>query len=180
MAKPIAAAILLYVCGRAAASYEVANLPGVADANFSAGYLSVTSPVGRLNVFHCYVQHSNPAAPLIVWMNGGPGASSLMGFFTELGPLLFNLRSKPQKVGGSWHAFQNPSTWAAEGSLLVWEQPAGVGYSRCVGGGCPEQWNDTTSATANLYILKSFYATYSTESGRALVITGESRVTAAA
>ena len=169
--------VLLLACATAAgyASHAVHDLPGLYTpaANFSAGYLKVDSPVGRLAVFHCHVQHSNPAAPLIVWMNGGPGASSLMGFMTELGPYLFNLRSKPKSVGGNWTAFANPSSWSGLGSLLVWEQPAGVGFSRCLGG-CPTQWNDATSATANLHVLRAFYTQYPSEAQRRLVITGES------
>ena len=44
-------------------------LPGVppsATASFSAGLLSVDSPVGKLSVFHCLVPSDNPAAPLLM------------------------------------------------------------------------------------------------------------------
>jgi serine carboxypeptidase-like clade 2 len=151
----------------------------MADANrtFNAGLLDVRSPVGHLSVFHAIASHPDPAAPLIVWMNGGPGASSLMGFFTELGPYLLNLRSVPKAAGhddaSGWTAFSNPSSWSTVGSLLVWEQPAGVGFSRCVDG-CPKPWNDTTSATANLHVLLAFFAQYPAEAARDLVIAGES------
>ena len=64
---------------------------------------------------------------MIVWMNGGPGASSLMGLYTELGPLLFD-RSR----GTHFHAVFESLCRSRLGSLLAWEQPAGVGFSRCV------------------------------------------------
>ena len=121
--------------------HRVTELPGVDINAFNAshysGYLSVqASPTVRSNVFYYYVQHPDPSKPLLVWMNGGPGASSLMGFFTELGPLLLNARSLPSGpaatngAGGAsrdWHLHANPFAWSQEASLLVWEQPAGVG-----------------------------------------------------
>ena len=112
-------------------------------------------------------------------MNGGPGASSLMGFFTELGPTLLNLQSVPAAgafsldASDGWRPFSNPHAWSRLGSLLVWEQPAGVGFSRCLGG-CPRVWNDTTSALANLATLRAFYASQPAEASRSLVLAGES------
>ena len=111
-----------------------------------------------------------------VWMNGGPGASSLMGFFTELGPLLLNSRSFPGSPGneGEWQPLKNPYAWSTEASLLVWEQPAGVGFSRCVvPQPCPI-WSDTSSAAANLQVLLTFYAVHPAERRRGLIISGES------
>ena len=151
------------------------SLPGIRLANISAGSLDVLSPFGHLSVFHAHMLHPDPTAPLIVWMNGGPGASSLGGFFTELGPYLLNSNSKP-KAGQSadeWTLFSNPSAWSHIGSLLVWEQPAGVGFSRCVTD-CPKQWNDTSSAIANVHTLLAFYEKYPSERSRDLILAGES------
>jgi len=157
-------------------------LPGLslnATARYTAGLLKVTSPVGDCSVFHAHVEHEDKSTPLIAWMNGGPGASSLMGFFTELGPTLLNLQSVPAAgafsldASDGWRPFSNPHAWSRLGSLLVWEQPAGVGFSRCLGG-CPRVWNDTTSALANLATLRAFYASQPAEASRSLVLAGES------
>ena len=32
-------------------------------------------------------RHHNDTAPLVIWLNGGPGATSMFGFFLENGPL---------------------------------------------------------------------------------------------
>ena len=115
-------------------------------------------------------------------MNGGPGASSLMGFFTELGPFLLNDRSRPPPTLPSsgddtgWRLFPNQYSWSTVASLLVWEQPAGVGFSRCVDGGggggkavpCSAVWDDTTSAAANVALLHSFFAAMPSERRRPL------------
>lgn len=148
-------------------------LPG--SANFTSGLLRVDSPVGNLSVFHCHTVHRDLQAPLLVWMNGGPGASSLIGFFSEVGPHLLNLRSVPASSSptAEYRLFSNPFAWSTIGSLLVWEQPAGVGFSRCLGG-CPKQWNDTSSAMANLVILRAFFKANPSEMARDLFISGES------
>ena len=107
-------------------------------------------------------------------MNGGPGASSLI--FTELGPLLLNLRSFLGSRGK-----RTPVAAAQESVRLVNRgQPArvgaarGVGFSRCVvPQPCPI-WSDTSSAAANPQVLLTFYAVHPAERRRGLIISGES------
>ena len=60
-------------------------------------------------------------APLVIWLNGGPGASSLFGLFTEMGPL----RLKPS--GGVY--VEGERTWTNKTSILYIDQPIGTGYS---------------------------------------------------
>jgi len=59
---------------------------------------------------------------VILWMNGGPGASSVIGMLQENGPLL---------VGAGGKLVENPYAWTQLGHLLVMESPVGVGYSYC-------------------------------------------------
>ena len=61
------------------------------------------------------------AAPLIVWLNGGPGCSSEMGALYENGPF------GPRGPGGA--LAENPFSWSEAGHLLYVDQPVGTGFS---------------------------------------------------
>ncbi|CAB9504183.1 Carboxypeptidase Y homolog A [Seminavis robusta] len=60
--------------------------------------------------------------PTILWLNGGPGSSSILGFLQELGPLLMNA------TGG---LMDNPYGWTKVANVFALEAPVGVGYSYC-------------------------------------------------
>lgn len=60
--------------------------------------------------------------PVIMWFNGGPGCSSLLGAFQELGPYLVNDELVPPVQPNEW-------SWNKNASLLFVESPAGVGFS---------------------------------------------------
>ncbi|KAJ3489803.1 hypothetical protein NLG97_g5920 [Lecanicillium saksenae] len=59
---------------------------------------------------------------IVIWLNGGPGCSSLYGALQENGPVLWEVGTKkPIKNPWSWHLLTN----------VVWvEQPFEVGFSR--------------------------------------------------
>ncbi|GAB9474564.1 Serine protease family s10 [Globisporangium polare] len=59
--------------------------------------------------------------PVLLWLNGGPGASSLAGCFTENGPLLVNDDGQGVRV--------NDFAWNKNAHLLCIESPVGVGFS---------------------------------------------------
>jgi len=58
--------------------------------------------------------------PVVLWLNGGPGCSSLTGLFMELGPSSITKDGK---------AKYNPSSWNANASVIFLDQPVNVGYS---------------------------------------------------
>ena len=59
--------------------------------------------------------------PVILWLNGGPGGSSMMGLFNEMGPCWI----EPNAT----ETVPNPWSWNNNASLLFIDQPAGVGLS---------------------------------------------------
>ncbi|KAK3705486.1 hypothetical protein LTR37_013303 [Vermiconidia calcicola] len=60
-------------------------------------------------------------APLAIWLNGGPGGSSLMGALSENGPCFVGRDSNS--------TYLNPWSWNNEVNMLYLDQPNQVGYS---------------------------------------------------
>ena len=128
-------------------------------------------------------------------MNGGPGASSLIGAFTEMGQLIFNRNSNT--AAATPKLFRNPYSCASPASalaagrctahiakfahsgttaanMLYLEAPAGVGYSFCVDPESTCTSNDTSTAIDNHAFLVGFLAAFPKYKARSLFITGES------
>ena len=77
----------------------------------------------KKHMFYWFVesQSSDPRSdPLVLWTNGGPGCSGLVGFGTEHGPFLFHKNMTLSKNMYSWNTIAN---------MLYIEQPCGVGFS---------------------------------------------------
>jgi serine carboxypeptidase-like clade 1 len=107
-------------------------------------------------------------SPVVLWLNGGPGSSSILGLLQENGPLLMNA------TGG---LMENPWAWTKLANLLVLEAPVGVGYSYCEaqtqGKVC--QNTDRFTASASRAALQDFVANKFPElSKNEFFITGES------
>ena len=83
------------------------------------------SKVGR-TIHYVYAQARNDheKAPLVVWLNGGPGCSSLLGMLQELGPYLIGNEYKP-----GYNLTKNEYSWNNNSNVLFLESPAIVGYS---------------------------------------------------
>jgi vitellogenic carboxypeptidase-like protein len=64
--------------------------------------------------------------PLIIWLNGGPGAPSTLGLFLENGPyrILNNFAGE---------IIENEQSWNKDAHLIYWDQPIGTGYSNVKG-----------------------------------------------
>ncbi|TYH38157.1 hypothetical protein ES332_D12G091000v1 [Gossypium tomentosum] len=79
-------------CKPAVSFSVVDSLPGFTAPlpfKLETGYTEVDD----LEFFYYFIESErNPAEdPLVLWLTGGPGCSSLSGFFLEIGPLHFNM-----------------------------------------------------------------------------------------
>jgi len=105
---------------------KITALPGQpARVNFDqySGYVTV-SEVHFRELFYYFVEAPYEAAskPLILWLNGGPGCSSLgYGAMTELGPFRVNPDGKTLS--------RNNHAWNNLANVIFLESPAGVGFS---------------------------------------------------
>ena len=88
---------------------------------------TVNVGAGRDLFYWFFHSRNDPSTdPVIVWMNGGPGASSTLGLFNELGPC----RLLPHGDASE----PNPWAWNNNASLLFLDQPAGAGFSHLADG----------------------------------------------
>jgi len=169
----LALALPLLAClarGAAAARVEdrVLSLPGLRGELPSAlysGYLTT----GEDSVHYMLAESErDPAAdPLVLWLNGGPGASALIGFFQELGPAVLAADSS---------LLRNPYAWTSVANMLFLESPTGVGYSTCGamrrGQNCAH--SDSSTAALNVQALARFLEAFPEYAGRPFWVWGES------
>ncbi|XP_022205819.2 venom serine carboxypeptidase-like [Nilaparvata lugens] len=73
------------------------------------------------NMFFWYfpAETKPESAPVVLWLQGGPGASSLFGLFQEIGP--FSARNKGLKMREYY--------WSKSVHLLFLDNPVGAGFS---------------------------------------------------
>lgn len=62
-----------------------------------------------------------PVEEVTIWLNGGPGCSSLEGFFQENGPFTWQ--------PGTLAPVRNPYSWVNLTNMLWVDQPVGTGYT---------------------------------------------------
>jgi carboxypeptidase C (cathepsin A) len=92
----------------------------------------VTLPAGTIDeinqnfsistFFWFFESRKDPSnAPLSIWMNGGPGSSSMIGLLQEIGPCMVNPDSNSTTF--------NPWAWNNEVNMLYVDQPVQTGFS---------------------------------------------------
>jgi cathepsin A (carboxypeptidase C) len=99
--------------------------------------------------------------PVVLWLNGGPGCSSLTGLFMELGPSSINEKGE---------VVYNPSSWNENANVIFLDQPVNVGYSYSSG-----KVSNTVAAGKDVYaLLTLFFKQFPQYAEQPFHISGES------
>ncbi|CAI6333565.1 unnamed protein product [Periconia digitata] len=98
---------------------------------------------------------------ITIWLNGGPGCSSLEGFLQENGPISWQY--------GTAHPVYNPWNWATLTNMVWVEQPVGTGFSK----GNSSATSEEEIAEEFAGFWKNFIQTFGLEN-RKVYIAGES------
>jgi serine carboxypeptidase-like clade I len=146
----------------------VKNLPDYPyGGRIFSGYLKLSSPIKKLHYLFVESQRDRENDPLILWLNGGPGCSSLLGWAQEHGPAIFK--------EGTTEFELNPYSWNKLANVLYLESPAGVGFST-IESEKDYDWtvDDVSSGKQNLEALLNFFKKYPNLRNNDLYISGES------
>nr|XP_015611371.2 serine carboxypeptidase II-3 [Oryza sativa Japonica Group] len=150
---------------------RIAALPGQpCGVNFAqfAGYVTVDRKNGR-ELFYYFVESPYDAStkPLILWLNGGPGCSSLgFGAMKELGPFRVNPDGKTLS--------RNKHAWNNVANVIFLESPAGVGFSYSMNSSDYSDVGDQITAEDTYVFLLNWFNRFPEYKGRDFYIAGES------
>jgi len=155
--------------------HSVGTLPywtaGQAQPCMYAGTFEVSATQQKNNLFYWLFKNTTlgDSTPLVLWLNGGPGASSMFGLFLENGPL------RVSKTGPGMDAFKlglaPGGSWADQADVLYVDQPAGTGFSYYQ---TSPLTSEADGAKEMLQMLQGFLAMYPEYNKRQFIIAGES------
>lgn len=142
------------------------GFPEVPAFDIYSGYLDVPNSNGK-SLHYVFLESQNDPVndPLLLWMNGGPGCSSMDGLFYEHGPYVF--------VGQGVDLVVNPYAWNTNASVIYLEAPAGVGFS-VMGDASNNFTTDQITAHDNLLALLQFFKGFYEYRNHKFYISGES------
>lgn len=123
------------------------------------GYISIPpntlAPISQnysINTFFWFIEarQTPESAPLTIWLNGGPGSSSMFGLFNEVGPC-----EVVQMSDGSYGTQMRTFGWDRASNILFIDQPNQVGFS----------FDTATNASRDLFADELFEPPTSPNSG---------------
>ncbi|KAL8195205.1 hypothetical protein R6Q57_025608 [Mikania cordata] len=149
---------------------KISALPGQpegVDFNQHSGYVTVNPTAGRA-LFYYFVESptSSSTKPLVLWLNGGPGCSSMIGAMSELGPFRINSDGKT--------LFMNDYAWSNVANMLFLESPAGVGFSYSNTTSDYDKSGDKNTAIDSYTFLVNWFERFPQYKTRDFYIAGES------
>uniref|UniRef100_A0A0A9X3N4 Carboxypeptidase n=1 Tax=Lygus hesperus TaxID=30085 RepID=A0A0A9X3N4_LYGHE len=146
--------------GRKAARVE----PFVDGVESYSGFLTVNaSSNGNLFFWYFPAENAPKTAPVMIWLQGGPGGSSMLGLFFEHGPL---------QLKNDLHLIKRPTRWSQNIHMIYIDNPFGAGFSFTDPAGIAKTERQISE---NLYQgLLQFFQLFPELSGNDFFVAGES------
>ncbi|KAM3217509.1 serine carboxypeptidase-like 50 isoform X2 [Capsicum annuum] len=140
-----------------------------------SGYLTINSTSGS-SIFYTFYEAQNPRTPIydtpiVIWLQGGPGCSSMLGNFYELGPfrVSFSLRHNVEHLT----LVRNSGSWNRIFGVLFIDNPIGTGFS--IAGSPDEVPRNQHDVAKHLFIaVREFIGLEKSFENRPIYATGES------
>ncbi|CAI5462435.1 unnamed protein product [Closterium sp. Yama58-4] len=129
----------------------------------------ITNETTGAKMYFAYYEATEPETaqsdtPIILWLQGGPGCSSMIGNFYELGPY---------RITESLNIEPNPAPWNRRYGVLFLDNPVGTGFS--VAPSDADIPLDQDDVARDLYIaLRSFFNLFPPFRQRPFFLAGES------
>ena len=142
----------------AAAQDAALVTPPIGNLTSYSGFFTTDKAVDN-NMFWWYfpAQNGDIDAPLVIWLQGGPGGASTFGLFAEMGPIMLE---KDASDPTGFKVLDRATSWNKDYGMLFIDNPVGAGFSYTTqdGGYC----TDTKQCVArNLYaVLEQFYTMF--------------------
>ena len=148
---------------------QIGTLPGVDFPISYRHYAGYLDSIEQTKLFYWFYESQSATPekdPIVLWLTGGPGCSSLFGAFLEIGPIRAH-------VNGSFIA--NPYSWTQNANILFLESPVNTGFSYQSSNGSNRFVNnDPNTVKLNVGALRSFFGKFPHLENNLFYITGES------
>ena len=167
--KALTIILYLYLFQSIISSIEDDKVKSIPDYSYRgllySGYLDV-SPVKKFHYMFNSAYEDADHKPLLLWLNGGPGCSSLDGWANEHGPMQF-------KDDGKFYL--NEFSWNRAANVIYLESPGDVGFSYIDSKLDNDLYiDDDVAAEDNLKALLDFFVKFPTMKNKDFYIAGES------
>jgi len=154
--------------GPAAEDDLITSLPGLTNEVSFKQYSGYLDGLEGQHLHYWFAESQNDPStdPVILWLNGGPGCSSMDGNMNELGP--FSISKEDE-----FSLIENPYSWNLNASVIFLESPVCVGYSYSDDGSCYS--DDDTTSMANYMAMQDFFSNkFPEQNGNDFYMVGES------
>ena len=111
---------------RSLSSVDASLLDGAhSDITSYSGFLTVDAVNNGSMFFWFFPAEESPeTAPVVIWLQGGPGASSMLGLLKLHGPFLTETDED-----GNFGVTDNPFSWHKKHNMIYIDNPVGAGFS---------------------------------------------------